>query len=328
MIIDLIVDVGSENIKIFRRGAGVVLNEPSLALVDRKAKSVSLRETGIRAKKLAADFLKEYAPVHPIKNGVIADEEIAASLFRAFFEKIDVKPTFPDVLRVVALVGCGLSYSDRRTVARVFKAAGASRVYVVDGLLGLYSFADVPRGFFVDIGGASANIGFVSAEGVTAGCQADMGGNTVNEAISYAAETRYGVLIKNQTAEKIKLASGGLNAHASSKITLNGRDGRTGEYRAVTMFAGDIAASVRSLLDNLVLLINAVLYSLPENDYNYVCRNGFYLAGGTANLPGLAEYLAESLRLRVLIVKENETAAVTGGERFFEEKGLLRKMLV
>ncbi|MDR3263148.1 MAG: rod shape-determining protein [Clostridiales bacterium] len=327
MVIDIVIDMGSENIKILRRGSGLVLNEPALALVDKESKKLALNATGFRAKKVTSEMLDSCVPVHPIKNAAVSDEEIAVLLFKDFFEKINIQPTFFNRLRVIALVGCGLTYGDRKVIARVMKKAGASRTYVIDGLFSLYSYADVKRGFFVDLGGAAANMGFVSTDGLVAGCQSDLAGNALNELICNLADSKYSLVIGNRTAEKVKLASGGLNPEKGRYIPVNGKDKSGGGYITANISAADIARCIAELADKLALLINSVLVSLPEDDYNFVCKNGIHLAGGTANINGLPEYLAEKLKLKVCVVKDGEEAPAAGGVRFYEEKGFLKKLI-
>jgi rod shape-determining protein MreB len=327
MLIDIVIDLGSENIKIYKRGEGLVLNEPSIALIDKRTRSVTLRETGARAGRLAADMQGGAVTARPIKNAAVVDEEIAVLLLRDFLYKLNIRPTFLDKFRIIALSGCGLTYSDRKNIENLLRKAGASRVYIIDGLFALYAYAEVEKGFFVDIGGSVSNIGFVGRSGIVAGCQADIAGRAINEEICGLLFSRYAMYIGDRTAEKIKLAAAGQKTRGDLRVSVSGRDAVSEEYRSVKIFSGEVAACAAKILDKLILLINSVLSSLPADDYNFVCQNGLFLSGGTARIDGLPEYLAERLRLKIKVIKEYDEAAIVGGARFFEEKGLLKNFI-
>ncbi|MDR2091555.1 MAG: rod shape-determining protein [Clostridiales bacterium] len=327
MLIDLVIDLGSESIKIYKRGGGLILNEPSAALVDKRARSVTLRETGSRAVRLAADMQGGAVLVRPIKNAAVVDEEIAVLLLKNFFYQLNIRPSFADKMRTVVLTGCGLAYGDRKNIENVMKKAGAPRTYIIDGLFALYAYTGVEKGFFVDIGGAVSNVGFVCPSGIIAGCQADIAGNAVNEEICKTLLSRHAMYIGGRTAEKVKLAAAGQKNRRDLRVSVSGRDSSSGEYRAVKILAGEVAECVRTVLDKLILLINSLLSSLPADEYNFVCKNGIFLSGGTARINGLPEYLAEKLRLKIMVIKEYEDAAIIGGAKFFEEKGLLKNFI-
>jgi rod shape-determining protein MreB len=327
MLIDLVIDFGSETVKIYKRGGGLVLNEPSIALVDKRARSVTLVETGTRAVRLASAMQGGAVLARPIKNAAVVDEEIAVLLLKDFFCKLNIKPTFADKLRIIALVGCGLTYGDRKNIENVLKKIGATHTYVVDGLFALYAYAEVEKGFFIDVGGAVSNLGFVGRAGIVAGCQADIAGRAVDEEICGLLFSRYAMYIGDKTAEKIKLAAAGQKNRPDLRVSVSGRDAVSGEYRSVRIFAGEVAACTRKILDKLVMLTNSLLASLPENEYNFICQNGIFLSGGTARIDGLPEYLAEKLRLKIRVIKEYDEAEIVGGARFFEEKGLLKSFI-
>lgn len=315
---DLVIDLGSENIKIFRRGAGLILNEPALALIDKRAKFLTLKESGLRAKKLALDLMETCVPVRPIKAASVADVEIAAVLAADLLRKADVKPAVFDKLRVVVPVACGLSFSERKSIISVMKKIGAKKVHVVDGLSALHAYAGVEKGFFVDLGAAAANIGFVDDGIITEGCQADLAGEAANRAIMEMLLNKYGLEVGRMTAEKLKTEAADLS-RSDGAFSVGGRDIKTGRQKTEQVFIPDISEAVIKLLSRLVLLINSILCSLSQEDYNFVCKNGIFLAGGFARLSGVPEYLAEKLLLRVRIIKDCEIAAACGSVKFFDD---------
>ncbi|MDR1939511.1 MAG: rod shape-determining protein [Clostridiales bacterium] len=327
MLIDLVIDLGSESLRIYKNGEGMIFDEPSLALVGGDPGAPVITDVGQSANDRALEAAGggQYGLVRPIKNAGITDVKTAKLFFAECFKRSGVEPSFFDKIRVVALVGCGLGYAERRLAADAIKGAGARRVYVVDGLLALYCYSEVDRGFFVDIGAAAANAGFVAHDGIKTGFQTDVAGNAVNAALRALIESRYGLTIGARSAEKIKRAST-VYGVPDGAIRVNGKDAQ-GNFVSADVYFSDVAACARGVFDELIGLLDAAIFGLPVRDRNLVCGSGIFLSGGSAMFAGLPEYLAEKLRLKVSVVANCREAAVIGAARFYRERGLLKELI-
>ena len=79
---DLAIDLGTANTLIYIKGKGLVLNEPSIVAFDRNTKKLLSLE--IKLKKCKEEEHREIRVTRPIRDGVIADFEIAEGMIRAF----------------------------------------------------------------------------------------------------------------------------------------------------------------------------------------------------------------------------------------------------
>ena len=83
---DLAIDLGTANTLIYVKGKGIVLNEPSIVAFDKNTKKIIA--LGNKAKEMQGREHKEIRVSRPMRDGVIADFEIAEGMIRAFIKKV------------------------------------------------------------------------------------------------------------------------------------------------------------------------------------------------------------------------------------------------
>lgn len=83
---DVAIDLGTANTLIYIKGKGIVLNEPSIVAYDRNSKRII--ELGNKAKEMQGREHREIRVTRPMRDGVIADFEIAEGMIRAFIRKV------------------------------------------------------------------------------------------------------------------------------------------------------------------------------------------------------------------------------------------------
>ena len=86
---DLAIDLGTSNTRIFARGQGIVINEPTVVAVARDhtgARRVSA--VGREAKEMLGRTPTGIEAIRPMRNGVIADFESVSAMLRSFIRKI------------------------------------------------------------------------------------------------------------------------------------------------------------------------------------------------------------------------------------------------
>jgi rod shape-determining protein MreB and related proteins len=79
---DVAIDLGTANTLVFVKGHGVVLCEPSVAAVDAKTDEVVA--VGSAAKHMIGRTPAHTVATQPLKNGVIADFEVAEKMLTYF----------------------------------------------------------------------------------------------------------------------------------------------------------------------------------------------------------------------------------------------------
>ena len=106
---DIGIDLGTENVSLYVRGRGVVISEPALVVLDREDRH-TVQAVGDEAGFLLGRSPDRLTPVWPIRNGLVADFDIA-ELMLTFYSNQDYRivvcaDEFDDVqFRLVDLTG-------------------------------------------------------------------------------------------------------------------------------------------------------------------------------------------------------------------------------
>src|ERR687884_1680005 len=80
------VDLGTANTLIYVKGEGIVLNEPSVVAIDRESKRI--KGVGLEAKRMLGRTPEGVLAVRPMKDGVIADFDVAEKMLRPFLRMV------------------------------------------------------------------------------------------------------------------------------------------------------------------------------------------------------------------------------------------------
>ena len=83
---DIGIDLGTANTLIFMKGKGIIMREPSVVAVDTRNDTV--RYVGQDAKEVIGRTPGSIVAVRPLKDGVIADFDITASMLQIFIRKV------------------------------------------------------------------------------------------------------------------------------------------------------------------------------------------------------------------------------------------------
>ena len=124
---DLAIDLGTANTLIWVRGKGVVLSEPSIVAFDKNTKKIIA--IGNDAREMQGKTHRDLQVVRPMRDGVIADFEIAEGMLRALIKKI-MNSWIPS-RRIVISVPSGITEVEKRAVRDSGEHAGAKEVYLV-----------------------------------------------------------------------------------------------------------------------------------------------------------------------------------------------------
>jgi len=85
---DLAIDLGTANTLVYVRGNGIVLDEPSVVAVRRNGRGASkVLAVGREAKMMLGRTPGHIEAIRPMKEGVIADFEVAEAMLRYFIKK-------------------------------------------------------------------------------------------------------------------------------------------------------------------------------------------------------------------------------------------------
>ena len=205
---DIGIDLGTANTLIYMKGKGIILREPSVVAVDIRNDTVKF--VGDEAKEVVGRTPASIVAVRPLKDGVIADFDIAASMLQLFIKKTLGSVTF-NRPRVVICIPSGVTAVERRAVREVAFKAGAKQVAIVEEPMAAAIGAGLPVAeptgcMVVDIGGGTAEVAVISMGSIVASRSVRSAGDEFEKEIIAYVKRKYNVLIGDRTAEEIKIA--------------------------------------------------------------------------------------------------------------------------
>ena len=206
---DIAMDLGTANTLIYSRGEGIVLNEPSIVALNQQNVPVA---TGHQARLMHEKTHNKIRTVRPLRDGVIADFEVAEQMIRGMIKKVKMK-WYSTTRQMVICVPSGITEVERRAVRDSAEHAGAKEVYLVDepmaAAIGIGLDVHEPVGsMIVDIGGGTTEIAVIALSGVVYAESVRLGGDELNDDIINYFRRNHNLLIGERTAEKIKCEIG------------------------------------------------------------------------------------------------------------------------
>ncbi|MCZ6822816.1 MAG: rod shape-determining protein, partial [Deltaproteobacteria bacterium] len=227
---DLAIDLGTANTLVFAKGRGVVSNEPSVVAVQVDDRGVDrVRAVGKEAKSMLGRTPGSIRAVRPLKDGVIADFEIAEAMLRYFIRKAHNRSTLLRP-RIVISVPSGITEVEKRAVRESALSASAREVYLLEEPMAAAIGAGLPitepsGNMIIDIGGGTTEVAIISLAGIVYANSSRVGGDKMDEGILNYVKRKYNLLIGERTAERIKIEVGSACPTEELKtIAIKGRD--------------------------------------------------------------------------------------------------------
>jgi len=284
------IDLGTANSVVFVQGEGIVLTEPTVVAID--VNNFTVIAVGMEAKEMIGKTPDNIVAKRPLRNGVIADSRVTEALLRYFFDKALGKGRFfkPDV---VISVPAGITSVEERAVLKAANAVGARNVTLLPEPLLAALGAEMPintssGNMIINMGGGTTEVAVISLDGVVEYESLRVAGDAINEAIISYMRKKKGILIGEQTAEKIKIKIGSaLEVKDPRQMEVRGRDVGAGMPKSIVVDSNDIAKAVEWPLRSIIKSIQAVLEKTPPELSADIIDRGMVMSGGTALLRNL-----------------------------------------
>ncbi len=324
---DMGLDLGTANTLVYVKGKGIILNEPSVvAIATDRRNNKSVLAVGNEAKAMLGRTPGSIQAIRPMKDGVIADFDIAEAMIKHFIKKVHKKSFFANP-NIVICVPSGATNVERRAIKESADAAGAKKVYLIEEPVAAAIGAGLPisepaGSMVVDIGGGTTEIAILSLGGVVHASSIKVGGDTMDDSIVNFMRSVHKLAIGESTAEKIKKEVGcaGIPDNGDGKtINVKGRDLINGLPREVIISERQVA---EALSDSLSLVIDAIKRSLelvPPELAADIVDTGIMLTGGGALLNRLDEAIRVTTGLPVSIADDPLTCVARGTGTALEE---------
>ena len=328
---DLAIDLGTANTRVFVRGEGVVLREPSIVAIDETDRSVIA--VGGEAKAMLGKTPPHIRVVQPLKDGVIADFEITERMLSYLIAKTQrwlrtvLKP------RVVIGVPSGITQVERRAVRDSAKHAGAHDVFLVEEPVAAAIGAGLPvqdpgGNLIVDVGGGTTEVAVISLAGVIFCTSVRVAGDEMDEAILQHVRKHYNLLIGERQAEelKIRLGSACPGETEARSMEVKGRDLADGIPKTIVLTEEEVREALRECVTTIVETVRTCLERTPPELAADIVDTGIILAGGGGLLKGLDRLLRQETQLPVKIAADPTSCVVLGLGRVLDELELLKRL--
>jgi rod shape-determining protein MreB len=320
---DIGIDLGTANTLVYMKGKGIVMREPSVVAVDVRTDDVLA--VGKNAKAMIGRTPGSIVAVRPMKDGVIADFDITATMLKHFIKQT-VKSTTFSKPHIIICIPSGVTEVERRAVEDAARQAGASNVELVEEPMAAAIGAGLPvseptGSMVVDIGGGTAEVAVISLGDIVTSVSVRCAGDKFDESIISYVKKKYNLLIGERTAEEIKIKIGSAfptEDNDGASVEIKGRNLVDGLPKNVTITAEEVR---EALSDSLALIIDAIKSTLektpPELSADII-DHGIMLTGGGALLRGLDSLVEKETGMPVHVADEPLDCVVNGTGKLLE----------
>ena len=326
---DFAIDLGTANTLVYVKGRGILINEPSIVAVRKSDQEIVAY--GKDAKTMMGRTPEELATVRPLKDGVIADFDLAEKMIRHFIKKVQTNRLLRP--RIAICIPSGITEVERRAVRDSAEHAGGREIYLINepmaAAIGVDLPIDEPVGSMViDIGGGTTEIAVISLSGIVTDISIRIGGDEMNEAVIQYFKKAYSLLIGENTAETIKILMGSAAPYeAKDAKTVKGRDLVSGIPKTVQVHAKEIQDALAETVGYIVDAVKLCLERTPPELSSDILDRGIVLTGGGALLKGIDERLRIETDLAIVIADDPLTCVVRGTGKIFENLNGYQKIL-
>jgi len=328
---DLAIDLGTANTLVFAKGAGIVVNEPSIVAINKLTNEVEA--VGKEAKEMLGRTPGNIVAIKPMRDGVIADFKVTEKMLTYFIHKAHnrkmlVRP------RIVIGVPSEITPVEKRAVQDSAYRAKASEVHLVEQAMAAAIGAGLPitepsGNMIVDIGGGTTDIAVISLSGIVYSRSVRVAGNELDDAIMHYLKRKFNLLIGERTAEQIKIEIGSAYPlEKPLKMEIKGRDLIEGVPKTLTIEDAEIREALAEGVDTIVNAIRVALERTPPELSADISDRGIVLTGGGALLKNLDKRIREETGLPVSIADDPLACVVLGTGKMLSNFKLLRKIAV
>ncbi|HMN48769.1 MAG TPA: rod shape-determining protein [Ignavibacteriaceae bacterium] len=328
---DIAIDLGTANTLIHVKGKGIVLNEPSIVAFDKNSKRIIA--LGNKAKEMQGREHKEIKVTRPMRDGVIADFEIAEGMIRAFIKRVRAGSAVPS-RRVIVAVPSGCTEVEKRAVRDSAEHAGAKEVHLIAepmaAAIGIGIDVEAAVGnMIIDIGGGTTEIAVIALSGIVNEESIRIAGDEMNYAIMQFFKKNHNILIGERTAEAIKCEVGSaVPLKEEITIQVKGRDLVGGIPKTTEVSSVEIREALNEAVVQIVDAVRQTLERTPPELSADILDRGVMLTGGGALLKGLDERIRMETSLPVHVAEDPLTAVVRGAGKVIDNLNHYSKVLI
>ena len=327
---DIAIDLGTTSTRVYVRGKGVAMREPSVVAVDKT--SGRLLKVGVEAEKMLGRTPANIAAIHPIASGVISDYDMTTRMLQEFLSRVTSFSFFKP--RVIVCVPGSITGVEERAIIDATIEAGARKVYLLETAVATATGAGIdiskPDGHMViDIGGGTTEIAVISLGGVVELESIKTAGDEFDDAIVKYVRRKHNVLIGARTAEELKETIGCV--FTRSEVTtqeVKGRDLLTGLPKIVTLNSNDMIEALSEPVEKVLEAIHMVLERTPPELVGDISVNGIVMSGGGSILWGLDKLITSRTGIEAVVVDDPLACCAYGAGKMIHNLGNMQEGMI
>jgi rod shape-determining protein MreB len=331
--LDIGIDLGTANTLVNVRGKGIVINEPSWVVVNKRTHETIA--VGATAKEMVGRTPANFVAIRPLRDGVISEFEITKAMLEYFIGKVHQQTIVPMPRPRVAIgIPSGATQVEKHAVYDAAMAAGAREVYLIEepraAALGAgLPVNDVKGSMIVDIGGGTTEMAVLSMGEAVVSRSLRVAGDELDEDIIQYLRKKYNLLICERMAEQIKIAIGSAYPLQTELTTVaRGRNLITGLPGSIEVSSIEIRDAMSNSIQIIVDTIRDALDEVPPEVVSDLLDNGVCLAGGGSQILGLVPRLRDELNLRVWLAEDPMTCVALGTGIMLSNLELYQRFIV
>ncbi|MFC7049087.1 MULTISPECIES: rod shape-determining protein [Emcibacter] len=324
---DMAIDLGTANTLVYVKGRGIVLNEPSVVALKNEGGIKHVLAVGEEAKMMLGRTPGNIEAIRPLRDGVIADFEVAEAMIKDFIRKVHNRSMMANP-QIVICVPSGSTPVERKAIRDSALEAGARRVFLIEEPMAAAIGAGLPvteptGSMIVDIGGGTSEVAVLSLGGIVYASSVRVGGDKMDEAIIAYIRRNHNLLIGESSAERIKKEIGTAappEDGVGKTMEIKGRDLMNGVPKEIVIDQLQISEALAEPVGAIVEGVKYALEQTPPELAADIVDKGIVLTGGGALLRDLDKVLRKATGLPVFVAEEPLTCVALGTGRSLEDE--------
>ena len=318
---DMAIDLGTANTLVYVKDAGIVLNQPSVvAVIDNSTKGKQVIAVGHEAREMLGRTPGNIEAIRPLKDGVIADFEVAEEMIKHFIRKVHNRRAFVSP-QIVICVPHGSTAVERRAIQESAESAGARKVFLIEEPMAAAIGAGLPvteptGSMIVDIGGGTTEVAVLSLGGIVYARSVRVGGDHMDDALIGYMRRHHNLLIGEASAEKLKREIGTACPPESGdgkSMEIKGRDLINGVPKEVILTERQVAESLSEPVGGIIDAVKTALENTAPELAADIVDKGIVLTGGGALLHCLDTLIEQSTGIPTTVAEDPLTCVARGG---------------
>jgi rod shape-determining protein MreB and related proteins len=318
----LAMDLGTANTLIYMKGRGIILNEPSVVVIERDTRRVIA--VGRDAKEYIGKTPQHIAAIRPLKDGVIADFDVTKAMIKYYLTVVKEvhKVQRP---KMVVCVPSGITQVEKKAVVDACSQVGVRDIHLIEepmaAAIGASLPIERPKGnMVIDIGGGTTDVAIISLAANAYSESLRVAGDEMDEAVVRYIQKKYRVALGINAAERVKIEIGSAYpGYSDASVAVVGKDLANGVPKNLNIAADEVREAIEGPVSAICDAVRRTLEKIPPELVSDLQDTGIVLTGGGALLKGLDKRIEEQTSLKVYVPEDPLLCVVMGSGRALEE---------